>query len=147
MVLWSDVLEVAYTHWASWTFTASHSSYEESSDCASKEHSVSCLTKVARPCCLLKMCAARMNSGIVSFSVVSQCVCCSNMAVTLLIYASCSMMVSLTLVRPSTFNCCIEAPSPPTTAAAPSEKSSEQGSLPRIWFSVLFLGLVSCHRH
>ena len=91
----------------SWTFIASHSNWESSSDCASKDHSMSCLTKVARPCCLFKMCAARVNYGIVSFSVVSQCVSCNNMAVTLLVYASCSMIVRLALVRPSTFNCSI----------------------------------------
>ena len=46
---------------------------------------MSCLTKVARPCCLFKMCEARVNSGKVSFSVVSQCVSCNRMAVTLLV--------------------------------------------------------------
>ena len=106
-------------------FTASHSSCESSSDCASRDHSVFCLTKMARPCCLFKMCAARVNCGVVSFSVVSQCVSCSNMAVTLLVYASCSMIVSLALARPSTFNCSIVASSPSTTAAAYSEESVE----------------------
>ena len=43
---------------------------------------MSCLTKVSRPFCLFKTCAARVNSGIVSFSVVSQCVSCNSMAVT-----------------------------------------------------------------
>ena len=59
---------------------------------------MSCLIKVGRPCCLFKMCEARVNSGIVSFSVVSQCVSCNSMAVTLLVCASCSMMVNLELV-------------------------------------------------
>ena len=43
------------------------------------------------------------------------------------------------LVRPSTFNCSIVAPSPSTTAAARSEKSAEQGSGPRFRVSVLTL--------
>ena len=56
-----------------------------------------------------------------------------------MVYASCSMMVILALVRPSTFNCSIVAPSPLTTAAARSEKSAEQGSGPRFGVSVLTL--------
>ena len=47
----------------------------------------------------------------------------------LLVYASCSMMVSFaSLVRLLTLNCSIVAPSPSTTAAARSEKSAKQGS-------------------
>ena len=100
---------------------------------------MSYLTKVARPNCLFKMCEARVNSRIVSFSVVSQCVPCKSMAVTSLVCASCSMMVSLELVRPLTFNCSIVEPSSSTTAAAHSEKSAEQGSGPRFRVSVITL--------
>ena len=93
----------------------------------------------------VKMCEARVNSGIVSFSVVSQCVSCNNVAVTLLVCASCSMMVSLELVRPLTFNYSIVEPSSSTTGAAHSEKSAEQSSGPRfrvsvktlVWFRVI----------
>ena len=100
---------------------------------------MSCLTKIARPCCLFKMCDARVNSGIVSFSVVSQCVSCNSMAVTLLVCASCSMMVSLELVRLLTFNYSIVEPSSSTTAAAHSVKSAKQGSGPRFRVSVITL--------
>ena len=148
MTLRPSLPEAAHTHTPMMstcrTPTASHSNWEPSPDHTPEDHPMSCPTKAARSCCPLKMCAARANPGTASFSATSQRASCNNMAVTPLAYTSCSMMVSLTLVRPSTFNCSIVAPSPLTTAAARSEKGHRAVPGPRLRPN---FGLVSCHRH
>ena len=85
----------------SWTFMASHYMLEPGGHWLMVVQFICSITKVARPCFLLRMEPARMNPGSFTPSATALCVSCRRTTANLFMKASCWMISNLAVVRPS----------------------------------------------